>query len=111
MRLALAFSLLLVSGLAFAAPQAKPPAPADVTSEEKLFAQLKHAESSEEAHPIEQKLQAMFRVSGSPSVDLLILRAQAAQAATDNKTAKQLIDAVTNIAPNYAEGWHIRATM
>jgi len=22
-----------------------------------------------------------------------------------------LIDAVTNIAPNYAEGWHIRATM
>jgi len=114
MRPALVLSLLLLSGTAFAAPpQPKPsaPAPKDVTSEEKLFAQLKQAESAEDAHPIEQKLEAMFRVSGSPSVDLLILRAQAAQAATDNKTAKQLIDAVTNIAPNYAEGWHIRATM
>jgi Tfp pilus assembly protein PilF len=44
-------------------------------------------------------------------VDLLVVRAQAALAATDNKTAKKLIDAVTNIAPDYAEGWHIRAGM
>ena len=111
MRPALVISLLLVSGTAFAAPPAQPPVPKDVTSEEKLFAQLKHAESTEDAHAIEQKLQAMFRASGSPSVDLLIMRAQAAQAATDKKTAKQLIDAVTAIAPNYAEGWHIRAVM
>ena len=111
MRPALVLSLLLVSGAAFAAPPATGPAPKEVTSEEKLFSQLKHAESAEDAHAIEQKLQAMFRASGSPSVDLLILRAQAAQAATDKKTAKQLIDAVTAIAPNYAEGWHIRAVM
>jgi tetratricopeptide (TPR) repeat protein len=122
MRRALVLSLLLLPAVAYAAPLAKPsqsvpegapskePA-AKVVSEEELFAQLKKAESAEEAHPIEQKLQAMFRVSGSASVDLLILRAQAAQAATDNKTAKKLIDAVTNIAPGYAEGWHIRASM
>jgi len=59
----------------------------------------------------EQKLQAMFRASGSPSVDLLLTRVQAAQGAADKKTAKQLIDAVTTIAPNYAEGWHLRASM
>ena len=119
MRPALVLYLLLFPVVAYAAPlPAKPSqsppkesAPKEVVSEEQLFAQLKKAESAEEAHPIEQKLQAMFRVSGSASVDLLILRAQAAQAATDNKTAKQLIDAVTNIAPGYAEGWHIRATM
>jgi len=119
MRPALALSLLLLSGTApldfswAAPPPAKPsaPAPKEVTSEEKLFSQLKKAESAEDAHPIEQKLLAMFRVSGSPSVDLLILRAQAAQTATDNKTAKKLVDAVTAIAPNYAEGWHIRAAM
>jgi Tfp pilus assembly protein PilF len=29
--------------------------------------------------------------------------------ATDKATAKKLIDAVTTIAPQYAEGWHIRA--
>ena len=113
MRPALVLSLLLLFGTAIAAPPAQPsaPVPKEVTSEEMLFAQLKKSESAEDAHAIEQKLQAMFRASGSPSVDLLIIRAQAAEAATDSKTAKQLIDAVTNIAPNYAEGWHIRATM
>jgi tetratricopeptide (TPR) repeat protein len=114
MRLAFVLSLLLVSGAAYAIPP-KPPAPAplpkEVTSEDRLFAQLLKVESAEDAHPIEEKLQAMFRVSGSPSVDLLMARAQAALAATDNKTAKQLIDAVTSIAPNYAEGWHSRAGM
>jgi tetratricopeptide (TPR) repeat protein len=113
MRHTLVLCLCLLSGAALAAPAAKPsaPAPKDVTSEEKLFAQLKKADSAEDAHAIEQKLQAMFRASGSPSVDLLILRMQAAQAATDKKTAKQLIEAVTTIAPNFAEGWHIRAGM
>jgi len=114
MRPALVLFLLLLSGTALAAPPAKPsakPAPKEVISEDGLLAQLKQAQSAEDAHPIEQKLQALFRVSGSPSVDLLILRAQAAQAATDNKTAKKLIDAVTNIAPDFAEGWHIRAGM
>jgi tetratricopeptide (TPR) repeat protein len=112
MRPALVLCLLLTSGTALAAPE-KPvaPAPKDVTSEEKLFAQLKKAVSAEDAHAIEQKLQGMFRASGSPSVDLLILRAQAAQSADDKKTAKQLIEAVTNIAPKYAEGWHLRASM
>lgn len=113
MRFALVLSLLLISGTVFAAPPAKPtaPAPKDVTSEETLFAQLKKADTAEDAHAIEQKLQGMFRVSGSPSVDLLILRAQAAQSAADTKTAKQLANAVTAIAPNYAEGWHLRASM
>jgi tetratricopeptide (TPR) repeat protein len=112
MRLALVLSLLLTPGLAYAAPpKESAPVPKEVTSEEKLFSQLKQAGSAEDAHPIEQKLVALFRVSGSPSVDLLVIRAQAALAVTDNKTAKQLIEAVTNIAPDYAEGWHIRAGM
>jgi len=110
MRPALVLSLLLVSGAAMAAPPAGP-VPKEVTSEDKLFAQLKKADTAEDAHAIEQKLQAMFRASGSPSVDLLLTRVQEEQAATDGKTAKQLIEAVTTIAPNYAEGWHLRATM
>jgi Flp pilus assembly protein TadD len=115
MRPALALFLLLMSSAAYAAPMQapapKPPAPApkEVTSEDKLFAQLKQVENAEDAHPIEQKLMALFRASGSPSVDLLITRVQAAMAATDKETAKKLIDAVTTVAPTYAEGWHIRA--
>jgi tetratricopeptide (TPR) repeat protein len=113
MRGAIALFLLLVSGSAYAVP-AKPssqPAPINVTSEEQLFAQLKQCSSAEEAHPIEAKLQGMFRASGSPTVDLLMTRAIAAQGAGDNKTARQLAEAVTNIAPKYAEGWHFRAGM
>lgn len=112
MRCALILCLSLISGAALAAPDKPPqPAPKEVTSEEGLFAQLKKAESAEDAHAVEQKLEAMFRASGSSSVDLLVMRVQAAQAATDKKTAKQLIDAVTAIAPTYAEGWHMRASM
>ena len=110
MRPALALFLLLISSAAFAAPiPSSAPKPKDVSSEEKLFAQLKQVDSPEDAHPIEQKLMAMFRASGSPSVDLLITRVQAALAASDKATARKLIEAVTNIAPSYAEGWHIRA--
>ena len=115
MRPALALVLLLVSSAAYAAPMQAPapkpqaPAPKEVNSEDKLFAQLKQVENAEDAHPIEQKLMALFRASGSPSVDLLITRVQAAMAATDKETAKKLIDAVTAVAPTYAEGWHIRA--
>jgi tetratricopeptide (TPR) repeat protein len=96
MRPAFVLSLLLLSSAAYGAPE-KPLVPKEVTTEDKLFNQLKHAGSSEEAHGIEQKLMAMFRASGSPSVDLLITRVQT--------------EAVTNIAPNYAEGWHMRAEM
>lgn len=108
------FSLLLVPGLAFAAPQKttpKQPAPkpAGPMTQDQLFAQLKKAESAEDAHPIEEKLNAMFRASGSPSVDLLMTRVQASLGASDNATAKKLAVAVTQIAPKYAEGWHVRA--
>ena len=105
-------ALLLVSGTAFAAPPAKPaPKPVTVVSEDQLFAQLKKAESAEEAKPIEEKLNAMFRASGSASVDLLMSRVHVEQAAADAKTARKLIDAVTQIAPGYAEGWHVKAAM
>lgn len=106
MRPALVLFLLLIAGSAFAAPSA--PAP-KVESQDQLFAQLKKAERPEDAHPIEQKLIAMFRASGSPSIDLLMTRANAALATADNKTARKLLEAVTAIAPNYAEGWHARA--
>lgn len=119
MRTALILALLLVSGTvlldsswaaapvpqAKAAPQAK-----NVNSEEQLFAQLKKAQTSEDAKTIEDKLKLMFRASGSPSVDLLMTRAQAVQA-DDKKAARKLVDAVTAIAPNYAEGWHTRAAL
>ena len=81
------------------------------SEEDKLFTQLKAADSPEIAKPIEDKLGDLFRVSGSPSVDLLMTRAQAALGGSDDKTARQLLDAVTVVAPSFAEGWRARAQM
>ena len=76
-----------------------------------LFDQLHAAQRPEDAQPIEEKINALFRQSGSASVDLLMSRANAALGQDDDKTARRLLDAVTRIAPDYAEGWHARARM
>ena len=61
MRTALILSLLFITGPPLAVPsRAAAPAPKEVTSEEQLFAQLRKAESAEDAHPIEEKLIGMF---------------------------------------------------
>ncbi len=81
------------------------------SEEDKLFQQLKHAETADAAKPIEDKLTQLFHVSGSPSVDLLMTRAQTALGQADNGTARTLMDSVTHVAPRYAEGWRMRARM
>jgi len=97
----LATAMLLISSSAFAAP----------SEEDQLFAQLHDAGTPEQAHPIEQKLDGLFQISGSPTVDLLMTRAKAALGGTSNDVARKLLDAVTQVAPNYAEGWRARAAL
>ena len=99
----LAAALLLLPSLALAAPQP--------SEEDKLFAELKKADSPDIAKPIEEKIGQLFRLSGSPSVDLLMSRAGTALSQADNPTARTLIEAVTHAAPRYAEGWRVRAHM
>jgi Tfp pilus assembly protein PilF len=81
------------------------------SEEDKLFAELKKADSRDVAKPIEEKLSRIFRVSGSASVDLLMTRVGSALRHADNKTARTLIEAITHVAPHYAEGWRVRAHM
>ena len=119
MRLKLALSLLLLSGMVAAAqapkpapkPAAKPVQPQKPLTETQLLEQLKKADSQEAAKPIEEKLAGLYRVSGSPSIDMLMTRLRIAVAASDKAAAKKLISAVTNIAPRYAEGWRTRAAL
>jgi len=108
MRAAWAFLLLLA---ATASVAAAPPAPRPASQIDRWFADLAKAGSPEDAKPIEDKIAAAFKQSGSPSVDLLMSRANAALNAADSKTAGALLTAVTKVAPRYAEGWHVRATM
>ena len=98
--LALAFALLSVA----AAPPAKPPL-------DELFARLARADSSEEAKPLEDQIFALFDVSGSASVDLLMARATASLNDGDDDTARKLFDAITRVAPGFAEAWHEKAQL
>ncbi|HEX3943096.1 MAG TPA: hypothetical protein VHW69_03310 [Rhizomicrobium sp.] len=110
MRIAvLLLSALLLAGTAIAAPkQAERPAPNEINS---LFSALAKAQSADEAKPIEEKILTAFLHSGSATVDLLMTRAATALHAGDTATGQKLIAAVTNVAPDYAEGWHQRAEM
>jgi tetratricopeptide (TPR) repeat protein len=78
---------------------------------DRLFASLKAAASPEDAKPVEDQILARFRQSGSPSIDLLMTRADAAFAAGDENTAARLAAAMTRLAPGFAEGWHVRALL
>lgn len=91
-----------------AAPAARPSSPGELDG---LFAALAKTRSAEDAKPIEDQIEARFLASGSPSIDLLMTRAAAALAGNDKPDARKLLDAVTAVAPNYAEGWHQRGRM
>ena len=107
MRLLLAFLLALPLAAQAAAPAKPPPK----TTLEQLFARLAHAQSEEDAKPVEAAIASLFAQSGSPTVDLLMLRAEAAIAAGDKATARHIIDSITDIAPDFAEAWHRRALL
>ena len=99
----------LVSALILLLAMLAPTAAAAPQAVDKLFAQLKAAETHEDAKPIEAQILASFQASGSPTIDLLMHRAEAAQAAGNKDVARHLLDEVTALAPRYGEGWHRRA--
>jgi Flp pilus assembly protein TadD len=103
---ALSVAALSVSGAAPQPTPAKPAAPRQTPELQVLFGQLAKAGSPDEARPIEEKILTLFLESGSASVDLLMTRAAAALADGDADTARKILDMVTQIAPDYAEGWH-----
>ena len=103
-----AILLLLFCGTALAAPR---PQHVQTKPIDALFQALKNASSPEDAKPIEDQIDLYFMQSGSPSIDLLMARGTSALTGGDKDTAKKLFEAVTSIAPNYAEGWHTRAAM
>jgi tetratricopeptide (TPR) repeat protein len=98
-----ALMLLLPLTGAVAAPPVQPV--------DRLFAQLKQAERPEDAKPLEAQILASFLRSGSPSIDVLMTRAEAAMAAGKKDIARHLLDEIVVIAPRFAEGWHRRGLL
>ena len=92
-----------------AGPQRPVPKPPE--TEEQLLTRLSKAPDQRGARAIERELKARWSHSGSPSADLLLKRADQAMEAHDFDTAREIAQKLTDIAPNFAEAWHRRATL
>jgi tetratricopeptide (TPR) repeat protein len=76
-----------------------------------LFEALKIAPDEASAKAIEDRIWALWMVSGSDTCNLLMGRAKAAADGKDYGLAIKLLDAVVELRPDYAEGWNRRATV
>ena len=97
---------LTVAAIMMTVINSLPLAAQSVTSD--LMEQLKTAEVGEIAR-IERALKLEWSRSGSKALDLLLLRGRDAMVSGDTNAAIEHFTALTDHAPNFAEGWHARA--
>ncbi|MAC77592.1 MAG: hypothetical protein CML66_05965 [Rhodobacteraceae bacterium] len=86
------------------------PVCAQDADETALLDQLATTSDDAEALRVDRELQALWRKSGSPSMDLLFTRGREALEKGDMDAAIEHLTALTDHAPDFAEGWHARAT-
>ena len=111
MRSLVFIAMLAAATPAFAANAPPQLAPFAAKQLDTLMPKLAKAGSADTAKPIETQVIELFHESGSPSIDLLMTRAAAAAQGGDQATASKLVESVTDIAPGFAEGWHIRGML
>lgn len=93
--------LVLWSGLAGAR--------ADAADLEALFQELQDSDAQGAAR-LEREIWNEWSKSGSPAMDLLLQRGRDAMAEGDTAAAIEHLTALTDHAPDFAEGWNARAT-
>jgi tetratricopeptide (TPR) repeat protein len=76
-----------------------------------LFGALKVAPDEASAKAIEDRIWAIWVVSGSDTCDLLMSRVKEAIDEKDYDLAIKLLDAIIAIKPDYVEAWNRRATV
>ena len=87
------------------------PTPRAPETDDQLLERLAKAPDQRAARRIERELRARWSHSESPSADLLLKRVDQAIEAHDQDTARTIAQKLTEIAPDFAEGWHRRATL
>lgn len=106
------FFLALFAALTLAACGVSERAPTRVDPElDNLFAQLEQAPDAAAAQPIEQAIWTRWADSGSPTVNILLERATAAENAGDAELAGRFLDQASDLAPAFAEPWNRRANL
>jgi len=82
---------------------------ADAQDERALLSALAEAGPAE-AQRLDRQLQALWTKSGSAAMDLLLKRGREALKKGDTAAAIEHLTALTDHAPGFAEGWHMRAS-
>lgn len=96
-------------------PSAKPKPPEQAAPEDRdamlaeLYTHLAQAHDATQAAPIAEAIEGLWQQSGSDTIGLLMSRSGKAINDKNNELALQFLDAVTELAPDYAEGWNRRA--
>lgn len=85
------------------------PAVAQDGSAEDLLSQLAQAEDARAAERLERQLRQEWSKSGSAAMDLLLKRGQDALDVDNVEAAMEHLTALTDHAPDFAEGWHALA--
>lgn len=85
------------------------PLAAQTPAVETLLEDLKTADEGQ-AQRIEREIWNEWSKSGSPAMDLLLQRGRDAMEAGDTDAAIEHLTALTDHAPDFAEGWNARAT-
>ena len=75
-----------------------------------LYDQLSSAQEAKEARRIAKEIELALRSSGSAAADLLLKRGRDAMEAGEIDAAIGHLTALTDHAPQFAEGWNTRAT-
>jgi tetratricopeptide (TPR) repeat protein len=78
---------------------------------DRLFAQLEEAPDAAAAATVEQAIWTHWADSGSPTVNILLERAAAAESSGDPELAARFLDQASELAPDYAEPWNRRANL
>lgn len=78
---------------------------------DELFARLQATANPDEAEMIEVAIRHVWASSGRRSVDSLMGQAVEAVQLGDYELALKALDAVIRSAPDFAEGWNLRATV
>ena len=74
-----------------------------------LFEQLQTADTADEVK-LEREVVRLWSDSGSPALNLLLERGRRAMRRNNHRAAIEHLTALTDHAPEFAEGWNARAT-
>ena len=72
---------------------------------EEMFERLSEAEEADAGNLIAEEIWSIWFNSGSASVNLILRRGASAQSSNRNELARVMFDHVTQLEPDYAEGW------